>query len=70
MTVTVDIKTGTRTVFEYITKPITKTISESLSENKIKIKKKLIGEGKYNLVELVKGVEPRPADYKSAALAN
>lgn len=32
MTVTVDIKTGTRTVFEYITKPITKTISESLSE--------------------------------------
>lgn len=32
MTVTVDINTGTRTVFEYITKPITKTISESLSE--------------------------------------
>jgi adhesin transport system membrane fusion protein len=32
MTVTVDIKTGSRTVLEYITKPITKTISESLSE--------------------------------------
>lgn len=32
MTVTVDIKTGSRTVFQYITKPITKTISESLSE--------------------------------------
>jgi adhesin transport system membrane fusion protein len=32
MTVTAEIKTGTQTVFDYLTKPITKTISESLSE--------------------------------------
>jgi adhesin transport system membrane fusion protein len=32
MTVTAEIKTGTQTVFDYLTKPITKTLSESLSE--------------------------------------
>ena len=32
MTVVAEIKTGSRTVFDYLTKPITKTISESLIE--------------------------------------
>ncbi len=32
MTVTIDIKTGTRTVLDYLTKPITKTINESMRE--------------------------------------
>ena len=32
MTATVEIKTGSNTVFRYLTKPITKTISESLGE--------------------------------------
>lgn len=32
MTVVAEIKTGTRTVFDYLTKPITKTVSESLIE--------------------------------------
>lgn len=32
MTVTVDIKTGKRTVLAYLTKPVTKTLSESLRE--------------------------------------
>lgn len=32
MTVVAEIKTGTRTVFDYLTKPITKTVSESLFE--------------------------------------
>lgn len=32
MTVTVDIKTGKRTVLEYLTKPITKTLQESMLE--------------------------------------
>lgn len=32
MTVTVDIKTGKRTVLAYLTKPVTKTLSESLKE--------------------------------------
>lgn len=32
MTVTVDIKTGNRTVLTYLTKPITKTLSDSLHE--------------------------------------
>ena len=32
MTVTVDIKTGQRTVLEYMTKPLTKTLQESLKE--------------------------------------
>jgi len=32
MTVTIDIKTGKRTVMEYLTKPLTKTINESMRE--------------------------------------
>ena len=32
MTVTAEIKTGTQTVFDYLTKPITKTLSESMTE--------------------------------------
>jgi membrane fusion protein, adhesin transport system len=32
MTAQVDIKTGTQTVFDYLTKPITKTLSESMGE--------------------------------------
>jgi len=32
MTVVAEIKTGTQTVFDYLTKPITKTLSESLTE--------------------------------------
>lgn len=32
MTVVAEIKTGTQSVFDYLTKPITKTLSESLSE--------------------------------------
>ena len=32
MTATVDIKTGKKTVLNYLTKPITKTISESMGE--------------------------------------
>lgn len=32
MTATAEIKTGTQTVFDYLTKPITKTLSESLTE--------------------------------------
>lgn len=32
MTASVDIKTGSQTVFAYLTKPVTKTFSESLSE--------------------------------------
>lgn len=32
MTLVAEIKTGTRTVFDYLSKPITKTMSESLSE--------------------------------------
>lgn len=32
MTVVAEIKTGTRTVFDYLTKPLTKTVSESMSE--------------------------------------
>jgi adhesin transport system membrane fusion protein len=32
MTVVAEIKTGSQTVFDYLTKPITKTLSESLSE--------------------------------------
>jgi adhesin transport system membrane fusion protein len=32
MTATVEIKTGSNTVFRYLSKPITKTISESLGE--------------------------------------
>lgn len=32
MTVTVDIKTGKRTVLSYLTKPVTKTLSESMGE--------------------------------------
>lgn len=32
MTVTVDIKTGKRTVLSYLTKPVTKTLSESMQE--------------------------------------
>jgi len=32
MTAQVDIKTGTQSVFDYLTKPITKTLSESMGE--------------------------------------
>jgi adhesin transport system membrane fusion protein len=32
MTATVEIKTGSKSVWKYLTKPITKTISESLGE--------------------------------------
>jgi adhesin transport system membrane fusion protein len=32
MTVVAEIKTGTQTVFDYLTKPITKTLSESMTE--------------------------------------
>lgn len=32
MTVSVDIRTGTRTVLSYLTKPVTKTLSESMGE--------------------------------------
>ena len=32
MTATIEIKTGQRTVLQYITKPLTKTLSQSLGE--------------------------------------
>jgi adhesin transport system membrane fusion protein len=32
MTATIEVKTGQRTVFQYLTKPIVKTFSQSLGE--------------------------------------